>query len=104
VQILHRLYQTGILIKVLDLDNVVQRAAALNPAVPLRNARITRIARPISASASRIALGHLPGRPRAASEERAPNHAMTTYGKNFFSKAEDRPYPALSRLANSSHS
>jgi hypothetical protein len=58
VQILHRLYQTGILIKVLDLDNVVQRAAAVDPAVPLRNARTTRIARAVCASASRIALGH----------------------------------------------
>jgi len=58
VQILHRLYQTGILIKVLDLDNVVQRASALNPAVPLRNVRTTRIARAVCASASRIALGH----------------------------------------------
>jgi hypothetical protein len=58
VQILHRLYQTGILIKVLDLDNVVQRAAAVDPAVPLRNARTTRIARAVWASASRIALGH----------------------------------------------
>jgi len=58
VQILHRLYETGILIKVLDLDNVVQRAAAVDPAVPLRNAGTTRIARAVCTSASRIALGH----------------------------------------------
>ena len=58
MQILHRLYQTGILIKVLDLDNVVQRAAAVDPAVPLRNVRATRIARAVCASASGIALGY----------------------------------------------
>jgi hypothetical protein len=58
VQIPYRLYHTGILIKVLDLDKVVQRAAAVDPAVPLRNASTTRIACSVCASASRIALGH----------------------------------------------
>ena len=55
VRILYRLYHTGILIKVLDRDKVVRRAAARGSA-PLRSARVTRIAR--AASASRIALGH----------------------------------------------
>ena len=56
VQILYRLYHTGILIKVLDRDKVVQRPS--RGSAPLRSARVTRIARAVCASASRIALGH----------------------------------------------
>ena len=54
VRILYRLYHTGILIKVLDRDKVVQRAAARGSA-PLRSARATRIAR--AALLSAIAAG-----------------------------------------------
>jgi hypothetical protein len=102
VRILYRLYHTGILIKVLDRGKVAPARRGRGSA-PLRSARVTRIARAASASASRMLSAHC-CRPRAASEQRPPNHALTTCGKNVFSKAKDRPYPALSRPANSSHS
>src|SRR6202043_1275580 len=44
------------------------------------------------------------GRPHAASEEHPANHALTARRETVFSKVEHRPYPALSQLANSSHS
>jgi hypothetical protein len=100
VRILYRLYHTGILIKVLDRDKVVQRAAAFDPRhCTARTPHASRVPRRRTALLSAHCWAG-----RMASEERPPNHAITTYGKNVFSHAENRPYPALLRLANSSHS
>jgi len=100
VQILYRLYHTGILIKVLDLDKVVQRAAAFDPGRCA--AHVPHASRvPLARRRAALFSAH---RPAARGIRRtSSNHAITTYGRNVFSKAEDRPYPALSRLAHSSH-
>jgi hypothetical protein len=95
VQILYRLYHTGILIKVLDLDKVVQRAAAFDPRRCVAHAP----------HASRVPLPPRRAALLSAIAGPAARHPKNVHvWKNVFSKAEDRPCLALLRLANSSHS
>jgi hypothetical protein len=101
VQILYRLYHTGIPIKVLDRDKVVRRAAAFDPRRCAE--RVPHASRVPRRRTALLSVHCWAGRARHPNNV-PPNHAITTYGKNVFSNARDRPYPALLRLANSSHS
>jgi hypothetical protein len=101
VQILYRLYHAGIPIKALDRDKVAQtRRGPRIRAVAQCACHTHRACRIGEPCCSRPLLG-----PAACGIRRtSPQSRHHDVWEVVFSKAEDRPYPALVRLANSSHS